>query len=79
MFGLMGVLAARYGVERGSLTEGGRIGSMWWREIVKIRDDLGEIWGEWFGECVSKKLGWEDRWGGVGVEETVVGVRAGGN
>ncbi|CAJ2656616.1 unnamed protein product [Trifolium pratense] len=42
---------------------------MWWREIVKIRDDLGEIWGEWFGECVSKKVGdgsdnffWTDPW-----------------
>ncbi|MCI26780.1 putative non-LTR retroelement reverse transcriptase related protein, partial [Trifolium medium] len=51
------VLAARYGVERGSLREGGRSGSMWWREIEKIRDGLGEIRGGWFGECVSKKVG----------------------
>ncbi|MCI35554.1 cysteine-rich receptor-like protein kinase, partial [Trifolium medium] len=91
------VLAARYGVERGSLREGGRNGSTWWREIVKIRDGLGEIEGGWFGECVSKKVwafirvGGEqiehgsgdasvrmgDRWGGMRVEATVVGVGGG--
>ncbi|MCI20652.1 receptor-like kinase, partial [Trifolium medium] len=65
------VLAARYGVERGSLKEGGRGGSSWWREIVKIRDGIGGLRGGWFGECVSKtnksstvaemsSLGWDD-------------------
>ncbi|MCI62016.1 hypothetical protein A2U01_0083273, partial [Trifolium medium] len=32
------VLAARYGVERGRLQEGGRRGSSWWRELARIRD-----------------------------------------
>ncbi|MCI93416.1 putative non-LTR retroelement reverse transcriptase related, partial [Trifolium medium] len=32
------VLAARYGMERGRLRDGGRRWSSWWREIVRIRD-----------------------------------------
>ncbi|MCI81228.1 putative non-LTR retroelement reverse transcriptase related, partial [Trifolium medium] len=32
------VLAARYGVEGGRVKEGGRRGSTWWREIVRIRE-----------------------------------------
>ncbi|MCI32136.1 putative non-LTR retroelement reverse transcriptase related protein, partial [Trifolium medium] len=63
------VLAARYGVERGRLREGGRYGSSWWREIMRIRDGVGDIGGGWFGECVSKKVGagsdtffWTDPW-----------------
>ncbi|GAU45931.1 hypothetical protein TSUD_100080 [Trifolium subterraneum] len=35
------VLAARYGLERGRLREGGGRGSSWWREIVKIRSLVG--------------------------------------
>ncbi|GAU22845.1 hypothetical protein TSUD_282120 [Trifolium subterraneum] len=50
------VLAARYGVERGRLREGGRRGSVWWREIERIREG-GELGGSWFGELVSKKVG----------------------
>ncbi|MCI05300.1 C-terminal binding protein, partial [Trifolium medium] len=56
------VLAARYGVERGRLREGGRKGSSW-----------GDLGGGWFGEYVSKKVGdgvdtffWTDPWlGGI--------------
>ncbi|PNX60993.1 cysteine-rich receptor-like protein kinase, partial [Trifolium pratense] len=44
------VLAARYGVVRGRMKEGGRGESSWWREIVKIRDDTGGLGGV----CVSK-------------------------
>jgi hypothetical protein len=32
------VLAARYGLVGGRLRTGGRIGSAWWRETVRIRD-----------------------------------------
>ncbi|MCI61049.1 hypothetical protein A2U01_0082305, partial [Trifolium medium] len=32
------VLVARYGLEGGRLCEGGRRGSVWWREIVRIRE-----------------------------------------
>ncbi|PNX90647.1 DNA-directed RNA polymerase, partial [Trifolium pratense] len=46
------VLAARYGVERGRLRDGGRRGSLWWREIVRIREGDGEQGGRWFGEHV---------------------------
>jgi hypothetical protein len=51
------VLAARYGVERGRLREGGRRGSSWWRELASIRDGVGEAEGGWFRECVEKKVG----------------------
>ncbi|MCI59126.1 hypothetical protein A2U01_0080381, partial [Trifolium medium] len=39
------VLAARYGVERGRVREGGRMRSSWWREIVSIRDGRGDLGG----------------------------------
>ncbi|MCI44185.1 hypothetical protein A2U01_0065424, partial [Trifolium medium] len=51
------VLAARYGVERSRLRDGGRRGSSWWREITRIRDGGGGIGGGWFGEHISKKVG----------------------
>ncbi|MCH93561.1 cysteine-rich receptor-like protein kinase, partial [Trifolium medium] len=54
---------------RGCLREGGRSGSSWWREIVRIRDGTGDIGGGRFGECVSIKVGngfdtffWTDPW-----------------
>ncbi|GAU26521.1 hypothetical protein TSUD_361540 [Trifolium subterraneum] len=66
------VLAARYGVERGRLRDGGRRGSSWWKEISRIREG-GELGGSWFGEHVSKRVGdrsdtyfWTDP--GVGVD-----------
>ncbi|GAU10297.1 hypothetical protein TSUD_420400, partial [Trifolium subterraneum] len=63
------VLTARYGIERGRLREGGRSGSSWWREIVRIRDGVADIGGGWFGENVVRKVGdgvgtffWTDTW-----------------
>ncbi|GAU16047.1 hypothetical protein TSUD_339180 [Trifolium subterraneum] len=49
------VLAARYGLERGRLCDGGMRGSMWWRELVRIRDG-----GENKSVLVAKmfSLGW---------------------
>jgi hypothetical protein len=35
------VLTARYGAERGRLRQGGRKGSLWWREVVRIQDGEG--------------------------------------
>ncbi|GAU10875.1 hypothetical protein TSUD_424580, partial [Trifolium subterraneum] len=51
------VLAARYGIDRGRLREGGRSGSSWWREIARIRDGVADIGGGWFGESVVRKVG----------------------
>jgi len=51
------VLVARYGEEAGRLEDGGRRGSSWWREIVKIRDGDGGDEGGWFGARVSRVLG----------------------
>jgi hypothetical protein len=35
------VLSSRYGAKRGWIKDGGRDGSAWWREIVKVRDGIG--------------------------------------
>ena len=67
------MLVARYGMEHGRVREGGRMGSAWWREIVRIKDGVGGIRDAWFGECVSRKVGdgtdtlfWSDPWvGGI--------------
>jgi len=51
------VLSSSYGQERGRLIEGGRDGSSWWWEIVRIRDGLGVEGGSWFEESIQKKAG----------------------
>ena len=56
------VLVVRYGEE-----DGGRSGSSWWKEVVKIRD--GTVGGDdgWFTSCVgddADTLFWHDRWCG---------------
>ena len=63
------VLVARYGEKAGRLEVGGRSASSWWREVVKIRDGVGDAEGGWFAERVSKKVGdgtstyfWYDKW-----------------
>ncbi|KAK2433359.1 hypothetical protein QL285_018637 [Trifolium repens] len=62
------VLAARYGVEGGRVRAGDRGGSLWWREIVRIREG-GELGGRWFEEHICRKVGdgsdtffWTDPW-----------------
>ncbi|CAJ2632329.1 unnamed protein product [Trifolium pratense] len=63
------VLAARYGIEGGILRAGGQRGSVWWRELVRIREGVGEPGGSWFREHVSRRVGdgsdtlfWTDPW-----------------
>jgi len=65
------VLVARYGAEDGGLEAGGRSCSSWWREIVRIRDSLGEGSEGWFMSSVRRQVGdgadtdfWRDRWCG---------------
>ncbi|CAJ2670980.1 unnamed protein product [Trifolium pratense] len=74
------VLAARYGVEGGRLRDVGRRGSLWWREIVRIREGSGEPRGGWFREHVVRRVGdgsetffWTDPW----VDETPLSERFG--
>jgi hypothetical protein len=62
------VLAARYGMEGGKARAGGRGGSSWWKEIVRIREG-GEREGRWFDEHVTRRVGdgsdtffWTDPW-----------------
>ncbi|CAJ2641817.1 unnamed protein product [Trifolium pratense] len=61
--------SARYGVERGRLRDGGRRGSLWWKEIVRIREGGGESGDGWFREHVVRRVGdgsetffWTDPW-----------------
>jgi len=66
------ILSTRYGLEEGGrLQAGGRDGSVWWREIVRIRDGCGAALGNWYADNVSLKIGnrvntlfWLDRWVG---------------
>jgi len=51
------VLASRYGEEAGRLEVGGRSGSFWWREVARIKDDVGGEGEGWFAERVSRKVG----------------------
>jgi len=48
------------------------MGSVWWREIVKIREGIRVEGGSWFEDNISKHLGnrlntyfWSDRWVGT--------------
>ncbi|XP_024640756.1 uncharacterized mitochondrial protein AtMg00310-like [Medicago truncatula] len=51
------VLVARYGEADGGLEDGGRSCSSWWREIVRIRDGIGDGGEGWFGSCVRRRVG----------------------
>jgi len=46
------VLLAQYGAVHGRLKDGSRSCSMWWREIVKIREGGGSN----EGDCLSRWL-----------------------
>jgi len=66
------VLLSHYGDEGGQLREGGRMGSAWWKEIVKIREGIGVEGRSWFEENISKHIGngfntyfWSDCWVGT--------------
>jgi hypothetical protein len=50
------VLVARYGVEGGTLRDGGRRGSPWWKEIMRIRKG-GELEGRWFEDHFMRRVG----------------------
>jgi hypothetical protein len=39
------------------LQAGGLEGSVWWREIVRIRDGLGSALGNWYADNVRLKTG----------------------
>jgi len=51
------VLVARYGVRDGRLEDGGRNGSIWWREVSRIRDRTGGGGDGWFEGCVVRRVG----------------------
>ena len=66
------VLLSRYGEERGWIREGDRLGSAWWKDIVRIREGIGVEGGSWFEESISIRLGnvfntcfWSDCWMGA--------------
>ncbi|GAU51614.1 hypothetical protein TSUD_414460 [Trifolium subterraneum] len=51
------VLVVHYVAVRGSVKEGGRGGSVWWREIARIFDGIRGVGDGWFRECVPKIVG----------------------
>ncbi|AES72012.1 transmembrane protein, putative [Medicago truncatula] len=65
------VLSARYGEEDGRLCQGGRDGSLWWRDIYQLCEE------GWFNSHVSRSVGngkntlfWTDVWvGGVSLHD----------
>jgi hypothetical protein len=67
------VIVAKYGEVAGRLAVGGRSGSAWWREVLRIRDGEGTVEEEWFAESIERRVGngvntffWTDLWlGGV--------------
>ncbi|GAU23422.1 hypothetical protein TSUD_331200 [Trifolium subterraneum] len=71
----MRVLAARYGAEGGRLRDGGRKGSVWWREIAHIREG-GERFGRLF-ELAETKLCTVDEMCSLGCGEDGEAVAAG--
>ena len=50
------MLSARYGVEGRRLKEGGRGGSVWWREFVHIRDGVGLEVGGWLEDNLPNEI-----------------------
>jgi len=65
------VLVSRYGEVYGRLEDGGRSGSNWWKDVVKIRDGIDSGGDSWFEGCVERRVGdgedtlfWHDRWCG---------------
>jgi hypothetical protein len=51
------VLVARYGAKAWQVMAGGRSGSSWWKEVLRIRDGVHEVGG---GDAffVGFVLGW---------------------
>jgi len=64
------VLVDRYDEEDGTVLDGGRRASFWWREVVHLRGSSGGgVGGGWFRDSVSKIVGngrdtyfWTDPW-----------------
>lgn len=54
------MLSARYGVEGGRLKEGGREGSVMWRELVRIYDRVDFEEAGLFDENLWSKVGNRD-------------------
>jgi len=44
-------------VWQSGLEDGGLSCSSWWREIVRIRDGVGEGGEGWFADCVRRRVG----------------------
>ncbi|MCH92242.1 putative non-LTR retroelement reverse transcriptase [Trifolium medium] len=67
------VLAAKYGVEDGLILGGGNKASVWWEDLVRVKEGRGHLVGRWFDDNVSRVMGdgeslsfWMDDWlGGI--------------
>jgi hypothetical protein len=50
------VLKAKYGEEKGRLKEGGRYDSIWWKELVRIRNGIRLREKSWFEENLRRMM-----------------------
>ena len=73
-------LSSRYREDNDCLKEGGRRGSAWWPEIVKIQEGIGVEGGSWCEANVKKVVGngfntyfWLDYW--VGSSKSMEGFQ----
>ncbi|KAK2365229.1 hypothetical protein QL285_090004 [Trifolium repens] len=63
------VLVAKYGVENGRVSGGGRNAFSWWKDVCDVREGVGLSVGCWSDVNLSRKVGngekidfWRDKW-----------------
>jgi len=68
------VLSAKHGEEGGTISDGGRFASSWWKNLLSIGSGVGVGFGNWFDDNLRRDVGddtktlfWYDPWldGGV--------------
>jgi len=63
------VLAGRYGEVGGIIVEDGQFNSVWWNNLINIKNGAGVGGGRWFDDNVGREVGdgahtlfWWDPW-----------------
>ena len=51
------VLVARYGEDDGNINDGGSTTSTWWRNLLSIKEGVGEGDGSWFDDDIQREVG----------------------
>jgi hypothetical protein len=63
------VSIGKYGVEGGFILGGGNKASIWWEDLVRVKEGRGLLSGRWFDDNVTRVVGdresssfWTDDW-----------------